>query len=103
MRKLVLVFGILASVVSVSMGAMSEEEFERIKGSCYLGGDKSACEALISSLGFISAEQCDKNGCTILGTLYYYAGRYREAIPYLKKVIALGGGMIDYFMDIINF
>lgn len=29
MRKLVLVFGILASVVSVSMGAMSDEEWQR--------------------------------------------------------------------------
>lgn len=42
MRKLALVCGILASVVNVSMGAMSEEEWHR--HNCFKNNDKSSCQ-----------------------------------------------------------
>lgn len=94
MKKLVLVCGILASVVSVSvsvsMGAMSYEEWERARHNCF-NDDKSACQALINN-GMPSIGQCDKNICLFVGSVYFVAERYREAIPYLEKAIALGGG-----------
>lgn len=91
MRKLVLVCGILASVVSVSMGAMSDEEWDNARHNCFKfeNEDKGACEALIKN-GLPSVEQCDKDTCTFVGGVYRLAGRYREAIHYHKKAIALG-------------
>lgn len=89
MRKLVLACGILVGVVSVGMGAMSEEEWHRARHNCFENRDKSACQALIND-GLVSVEQCDKDTCTVVGGVYDLAGRYREAIPYHKKAIALG-------------
>lgn len=92
MKKLVLAFGILASVVSVGIGAMSEEELRRTVYNCSKE-DKSACQALINN-GLPSVEQCNKsygkNDCVAVGTVYFVAERYREAIPYFEKAIALG-------------
>lgn len=86
--KCVLACGILASVVSVGMGAMSEEEWERARHNCFKNNDKSACEALIDN-GLVSVEHC--NGvCVAVGEFYYEAERYREAILYFEKAIALG-------------
>lgn len=89
MRKLVLVCGILVSVVSVSMGAMSDEEWQRAGNNCFQNKDKNACYALINN-GLVSVEQCNKDSCWLVGGVYYTAGRYREAIPYYEKAIALG-------------
>ena len=88
MKKLVLVCAILAGVVSVGMGAMSEEEWERARHNCF-NEDKSACQALIND-GLVSVEQCDEKVCGFVGGVYSKAGRYREAIPYYEKAIALG-------------
>ncbi|ETD24253.1 tetratricopeptide repeat protein [Helicobacter macacae] len=112
MRKLVLVFGILASVVSVSMGAMSKEEWDRGWHNCFENRDKSACQALINN-GLPSAEECPKNPksvCSIYGVIYYTAGYYHEAIPYFEKAIALGdnsgydvlGATYDKLQDYYN-
>ncbi|ETD24248.1 tetratricopeptide repeat protein [Helicobacter macacae] len=93
MKKLVLVCGILASVVSVSMGAMSQEEWQRASHNCFENEDKSACQALINhsiEMGWGSLEQCSKDNCALIGHCYYVAGRYREAILYYEKAIALG-------------
>ncbi|WP_258864556.1 tetratricopeptide repeat protein [Helicobacter sp. MIT 01-3238] len=93
MRKLVLACGILVGVVSVGMGAMSEEELRRAEHNCFEYEDKSACYALINN-GLKSVEQCyienGKGNCVVVGVVYYLAGRYREAIPYFEKAIALG-------------
>lgn len=80
-------------VVSIGMGTMSDEEWQRASHNCVENNDKSACEALIND-GLPSVEQCNKsyrkNDCAAVGVLYFLAERYREAIPYLKKAIALG-------------
>ena len=91
MKKLALACGILASVVSVSvsMGAMSYEEWQRARHNCFENHDKSACEALINN-GLVSVEWCDKEICAFLGSIYYQAGYFKEAIPYYEKAIALG-------------
>lgn len=89
MRKLVLAFGILVSVVSVSLGAMSKEEWDRANYNCLDNEDKSACQALINR-GLASVEQCNKDSCAFVGAVYGAAWRYREAIPYFEKAIALG-------------
>lgn len=92
MRKLALVCGILASVVSVSMGAMSEEEWNRAKHNCLENKDKSACQALTNEGRLIRVEHCDEN-CAFVGLVYYYAERYREAITYFEKAVALGDNL----------
>ena len=89
MKKLALVCGILVSVVSVGMGAMSEEELERANYNCVENDDKNACYALINN-GLPSVEWCDKDSCRPVGLIYNMAGRYREAISYSEKAIALG-------------
>ena len=89
MKKFALVCVILVSVVSITMGKMSSEEWERARDNCD-NLDKSACEALINN-GLPSVEQCDKKGtCRFAGAVYYNAMRYREAIRYFEKAIALG-------------
>lgn len=88
MKKLVLVCGILAGVVSVG-SAMSDDEWERATHNCFQNEDKSACYTLIKN-GLVSVEQCNKDSCFFVGGVYYTAGRYREAISYTEKAIALG-------------
>lgn len=106
MRKLVLACGILVGVVSVSMGAMSQEELEKTEYDCYLRSDlgvtiqeedlleakekfgKNACQALIDN-GLPSVEQCDKE-CSALGFIYYIAGHYIKSVSYYEKAITLG-------------
>ena len=88
MKKFALVCGILVSVVSLAMGEMSNEERFRAQEKCW-ERDKSACEALINN-GLPSVEQCDKDTCGFAGAVYYNAKRYKEAIPYYEKAIALG-------------
>ena len=106
MRKLVLACGILVGVVSVSMGAMSEEEWQRAGYNCIKNKDKSACQALIND-GLVSVEQCHigngKGNCGGVGLIYYQVGRYREAIPYLKKAIALGNNSVYVFLGIAYY
>lgn len=89
MKRLVLVFGILVSVVSVSMGAMSEEELQRTAYKCFEDEDKSACYALINN-GLVSVGQCNKDSCWFAGVIYDKVEHYREAIRYFEKAIALG-------------
>ena len=108
MKKLALVCVILVSMVSITMGKMSKEEWNRAKEKCGKR-DKSACEAIINS-GFLpSVERCSKYGgkdlsddnCIISGIYYDIAGRYREAIPYYEKAIALGDNDAYVFLGIL--
>lgn len=94
MRNIALVCGILASVISIGMGAMSDDEWNRAKYNCIVNKDKNACQALINN-GLVSVEQCyiiekGEGNCDFVGGVYYLAERYREAIPYFEKAIALG-------------
>ncbi|ETD24250.1 tetratricopeptide repeat protein [Helicobacter macacae] len=102
MKRLVLVCGILASVVSIGMGAMDRDEWERARYNCFENEDKSACYALIND-GLVSVEQCNKDNCGSAGAVYRIAGRYREAILYYEKAIALGDnrgyGTLGYTYD----
>ena len=68
---------------------MSEEEWQRAGYNCIKNKDKSACQAVINN-GLPSVEQCDKSNCATVGSFYYKAEHYREAIPYYEKAIALG-------------
>ena len=97
MRKLVLMCGILASVVSVGMGAMSDEEWERACYNCFENKDKNACQALIDD-GLPSVQQCNKDSCRFVGAVYSIVERSREAIPYLKKAIALRDIPVSYLL-----
>lgn len=89
LKRLTLALGILMCVVSIGMGAMSDEELERAGDNCFENEDKSACQALINN-GLPSIGQCDKGFCAFIGVIYYQAGRYKEAIPYFEKAITLG-------------
>ena len=100
MKKLALVCGILASVVGVSLGKMSSDEQKKTIYNCLSNNNKSACEALINN-GLPSVEQCDKDTCGFAGAVYYQARRYKEAIPYYEKVIALGDNRGYGFLGLI--
>lgn len=89
MRNIALACGILAGVVSVGMCAMSNEEWDRAVHSCIKEHESGACQALIND-GLKSVEQCDDKSCMSAGGVYFFARRYKEAIPYYEKAIALG-------------
>lgn len=93
LKRLTLALGILMCVVSIGMGTMSNDEWNRARQNCQ-NEDKSACQALINN-GLVSVEQCDKDSCGFVGAVYYQAGRYREAIPYFKKAITLGHSVYE--------
>ncbi|MGX3045276.1 tetratricopeptide repeat protein [Helicobacter sp. T3_23-1056] len=88
LKRAILICGILASVLSVGMGAMSDDEWERASYNCNKG-DENACQALIDN-GLPSVEQCNKDACILIGAVFSGEGYYREAIPYLEKAIAFG-------------
>ena len=93
MKKLVLICGVIVSLLSVGMGAMSQNEWERAVDECFYQDNKNVCQTLIDN-GLASVEQCGKDkgkgNCYFIGAVYYKAGHYREAIPYFEIVIALG-------------
>lgn len=72
MKKLVLACGILVSVVSVGMGAMSEEEWHR--HNCFKNNDKISCQKIGFLVGIdewmMNAHSCinkeDKNACKVV-------------------------------------
>lgn len=88
LKRLTFALGILMGVVNIGMGAMSNDEWNRAKYNC-AENDKSACQAIIDN-GLPSVGQCDKESCGPIGAVYYKAERYKEAIPYFEKAIALG-------------
>ncbi|MGX3045693.1 tetratricopeptide repeat protein [Helicobacter sp. T3_23-1056] len=88
MKKLVLICGILASVLSAEISAMSQAEWAMAKNRC-VNYDKLACQELIDN-GLESVEECHKDNCSFIGLVYKGAGHHKEAIPYLEKTIALG-------------
>lgn len=106
MKKLALVFVILASVVgvvSIGIWLSSDEEWDRNYADCVevsrgrftneSKSDKNACEVLINrsiEKGWGSLKQCSRIECEVVGDFYLYAERYKEAIPYYEKAIALG-------------
>lgn len=91
-KKSLLAFGILVGVLSVGFSAMSYDEFDKIYKGC-MGGSKAECQALIYN-GLPSAEQCDKDICGIIGSIYSLVGHHKEAIPYFEKAIALGNSRV---------
>lgn len=99
LKRLTLALGILMCVVSIGIGAMSNDELQRAIHNCYENNDKSACEALIYN-GLESVEQCDRDTCFVAGSVYTQAGYYKEAIPYYEKAISLGDnsgyGLLGY-------
>lgn len=46
LKRLTLALGILMCVVSIGMGAMNNDEWERARHNCFENADKSACQAL---------------------------------------------------------
>lgn len=88
MKKLVLMLGIVASVVSVGISAMSDEEWNRAFDNC---ADEytSACQALIDN-GLQSVEQCTKETCNTIGVIYNNAGYPQIAFLYYEKAVSLG-------------
>ena len=100
---MVLAFAILAGVVSVGMGAMSNDERQRAEHNCLENNDKSACQAVINHFieEGLGLENCIREDCRVIGRFYYYAGRYREAIPYYEKAIALGNGAAYYSLGVL--
>ncbi len=99
LKRAILVCGILASALSVGMGAMSEIEWQRTIYDCLKNGDKSGCQALIDSLP--SVEECHKykyNGesaCGKMCLIYDLADNIEGAIPYCEKALTLEDGEDD--------
>lgn len=93
LKRLTLALGILICVVSIGMGAMNNDEWERARYNCFENDDKDACQTLIDN-GLPSVEQCDKSNCAFVGSVYRIAGHYRDAIPYFEKVIVFGDNRV---------
>lgn len=66
LKRLIFALEILMGVVSIGMGAMSNDEWEKARHNCFENEDKSACEALIDN-GLPSVEKCDKDTCSFVG------------------------------------
>ena len=93
LKRLTFALGILVGVVSIGMGAMSDDEWEKARYNCFENEDKDACQALIDN-GLKSVEQCDKHSCGFVGSVYIQAGYYRSAIPYFEKAIVFGDNRV---------
>lgn len=105
MKKLVVIFWILGSFISVGFAEMSKAEWEQNLYGCYINENSIACEALIDN-GLTSVSQCDKTyksfaNCAFLGGIYKNAGRTQEAIKYFNKAIDLGDYTALHFLGIL--
>ena len=80
MKKLVMAFALVASVVSVGFCAVSDAEFKEMQGKCYDKSDFNSCEKL--------CDLKDDRGCFFVGAAYQ-GGKviekdYSKALHYLK-------------------
>ena len=99
MKKLVLIAGILASALSVGMGAMSENELVRAAGNCFENHDKSACQALVD-FGLPSVEGCNDD-CGEIGLVYARVGNLERAKSYFEKAFTLGDNNASFYLGFI--
>ena len=106
-KKLALICGILLSMVSLGLTELTKElkeldELVERSGilaadlyfPCVKKRDKSACEKTINS-GYLSLDKCRDArfpyfSCDTAAEVYFAAGRYEEAIPYLEKLVVYG-------------
>lgn len=88
MKKLVLIFLVLGYFINVGFAEMSEVEWQLNRDICSKK-EPVACQALIDN-GLVSVEQCNKDNCIFVGTVYALAGHSKEAILYYKKATTLG-------------
>lgn len=96
MKKLVVIFWILGSFISVGFAEMSETELKQNSYDCFINQNSIACEALKSM--FQCNESVDPGDCVLLGNIYKNAGRTQEAIKYFNKAIAFGDYTASYFL-----
>ena len=99
MKKLVVIFWILGSFISVGFAEMSETELQQNSYDCFINQNSIACEALKSM--FQCNESVDAGDCVLLGNIYKNAGRTQEAIKYFNKAIDLGDYTALHFLGIL--
>lgn len=104
MKKLVLIFFILSSLISISFAKMGQIEWIQNYTDCKEQNDTTACQALIDN-GLPSVKQCDTESCKATALIYKNAGYIQEGIKYLQKLadsgdyVALANIVAWYYED----
>lgn len=86
MKRLVLMFGILAGAANAEISELISE----LILECTVKSNEQVCKSLIDSGIIGEAYECDKRGmCFIGGSANLIIGNKDKAIPYLEKLISL--------------
>ena len=105
MKRLVLMFGILAGVVSIVNAQMTGGSPSELILECVSKGDKQACKFLIDGGIIGEAYECDKRGmCNIGGIANMNIGNKDRAMPYFEKLTFLNDSQRrqDFLFKIIT-
>ena len=108
-KRLISSFGILASILSVGICQLSDEETRFAFEQCMVNNQAEVCRMLIENDIFVeNIDECDDESCGITGILYAGAGYKNQAIQYLKKAIDLGqvniyGVLADVYMKLMDY
>lgn len=87
MKRLVLMFGILAGAANAEMAGSS---YSKLTVECFASSNEQACKSLIDSGVIGEAYECDKKGmCFLGGIANQIIGNKDKAIPYLEKLVSL--------------
>ena len=86
-----MVFVFVASMLSVGLNAenLSKEQFNQLYVDCSNNENKNSCQRLIDSGVMASIEQCDKEICNNIGSIYKRAENYQQSLKYFKKACEL--------------
>lgn len=89
MKRIIFSILLITSILNIASATMSREEFTQALQYCG-DGNKNYCKYLINNTNLKTPQQCDKDKCAVIGSIYQIAGYMDTAIEYYKRVVSLG-------------
>ena len=96
MKKLVLVAILGLGVANLNTENLSDEQVNQLFEDCLVNENVRSCQMLVDGNHLKSVEQCDKENCNNIGSVYCKAENYQQALKYFKKACELNDGFGCY-------
>ena len=89
MKKLVLATILGLGVANLNAENLSDEQVNQLFEDCLVNENVRSCQMLVDGNNLKSVEQCDKENCNNIGSVYCKAKNYQQALKYYKKACEL--------------